>query len=574
MKSFVLKEILLLSHFERKAKRVKFDPRTTIVIGANDTGKSSLLKSIYRTFGAEPARTHPLWKKADVISVVRFSLDDESYSILRHGGLYAIFDHKDKLIKSFTKVTEGLGPYLAKLFDFKIRLNNKSGKPVVPPPAYLFLPYYVDQDSGWNRNWSSFAKLEQFSQWKPGLAEYHTGVRPNKFFELKSELDRLNQETKDAIAELRVLEGAKKRIKEQFPPGTFDVDIDTFREEIDRLIDRCQELNLIEESFKEQLTELRNHKMVVSYQVQIADKAIKETSADYSFATNELSDDYVDCPTCGASYQNSFAERFAIAQDEDRCRDLLIHLKQDEIDLDHRIGKLSEQYNDNRMQFEAVSRILDNKQGSIRLRDVIESEGKKEVDRIFDEHVKNYQGEIFKKEFDLNQVKDSLKHMEGQIKAKKKEITDYYLSRMRSFLRDLDVRTLRETAYNKLYSNVTETGSDLPRALLAYYYSVLHTMRQYSSSTFCSIVIDSPNQQGQDPNSLKKVIAFILHNKPDNSQLILGLEDLRGVPPVGKVIELKNKLALLEKASYRPVAGEVTALLEQVTSSIMSSREP
>jgi hypothetical protein len=569
MKSFVLKEILLLSAMERKARRVKFDPRTTIVLGANDTGKSSLLKSIYRAFGAEPARTHLKWKSAEVYNVVRFSLDGADYSIFQHNKLYAIFDSENHLLNIFTSVTNELGPYLADLFDFKVKLNSKTGESVTPPPAYFFLPFYIDQDSSWVHNWSSFARLQQFSNWKAGLAEYHTGIRPNKYYEFKAESDRLSKEIKEAISELNALEAAKERIKREFPAGTFDVDIESFKVEIERLLTECQELNKIEEKYKEDLISLRNEKTIIGYQIKVIEHAMKEKAADYAFVTDVLIDEHVDCPTCGAVYENSFAERFAIAQDEDRCRDLILQLKQDEIAISKKIDALNVEYLAHRNKFKEVSRILEAKRSEIRLRDVIDSHGKKEVDRLFEEQVTKYKGEIFKKDMELNQYKDSLKHLEEQTKMLRREITNFYIDHMRANLSKLDVLTLAESSYKKVSSNIIEQGSDLPRSLLAYYYSILYTMRNYSSATFCPIVIDSPNQQGQDRESLKKMLRFILEQQPENSQLVLGLEDLSGVEPRGKVIELKTKYGLLRREEYKAIAQELAPLQSIVMESLV-----
>ena len=50
---------------------------------------------------------------------------------------------------------------------------------------------------------------------------------------------------------------------------------------------------------------------------------------------------------------------------------------------------------------------------------------------------------------------------------------------------------------------ISETGSALPRALLAYYFTFLKIMNIYSTSTFCPIIIDSPNQQEQDKDKNK-----------------------------------------------------------------------
>jgi hypothetical protein len=108
-----------------------------------------------------------------------------------------------------------------------------------------------------------------------------------------------------------------------------------------------------------------------------------------------------------------------------------------------------------------------------------------------------------------------------------------------------------------------ETGSDTPRALLAYYFSILHLISEYSSSVFCPVVIDSPNQQDQDIDNLKKMLTFIRDKRPADSQLILGLVDDCGIDFGGDVIELTDKYSLLRKDGYEEVAMEVRELVEK-----------
>src|SRR4051794_37132915 len=101
MPSFVLERLTLLSLREKRGRRFAFHPRTTIVKGDNDTGKSSLLKSIYRCFGAEPALTHPKWKDAKVIAVLTYSVDSQTYHVLQSQGRYSFFDEGRNHLKSF-----------------------------------------------------------------------------------------------------------------------------------------------------------------------------------------------------------------------------------------------------------------------------------------------------------------------------------------------------------------------------------------------------------------------------------------------------------------------------------------
>src|SRR3954463_6451916 len=101
MTSFVLKKLTLLSFREKRARRFSFHPKTTIVKGDNDTGKSSLLKSIYRCFGAAPAVTHSKWKDARVIGVLTFAVDGRTFHVLQNQMRYSFFDADRQHLESF-----------------------------------------------------------------------------------------------------------------------------------------------------------------------------------------------------------------------------------------------------------------------------------------------------------------------------------------------------------------------------------------------------------------------------------------------------------------------------------------
>ena len=95
------------------------------------------------------------------------------------------------------------------------------------------------------------------------------------------------------------------------------------------------------------------------------------------------------------------------------------------------------------------------------------------------------------------------------------------------------------------------------------FYSIFHIIHNHSAAAFSPILIDSPNQQAQDATSLRKMIEFIRDNRPTDSQLILGLEDMRGIEFKGKLIHLKNKYSLLLKDEFSSVAEEVDSYLDK-----------
>jgi hypothetical protein len=190
MKHLRISEIALLSNIDRRARRIKFDPKRTILLGLNQTGKSSLVKSIYHALGAEPARIDQRWLNAEVKSLIKFSVDESQYALTRDGNYFSAFDGNGHFIESFTHVTDGLGPFLAKIFDFKLVLSARDQSPQTPPPAFLYLPFYVDQDASWQAPWKGFARLMQYTGWTSAVAEYHTGARDNYYYELLANVTR------------------------------------------------------------------------------------------------------------------------------------------------------------------------------------------------------------------------------------------------------------------------------------------------------------------------------------------------------------------------------------------------
>jgi DNA repair exonuclease SbcCD ATPase subunit len=556
---------MLLSTTEKKAKRVKFNKKRTLIFGGNGTGKSSLIKSIYKTFGATPFKDHPTWKALNPISFVRFEVDNVKYSILKDGKFYAIFDNKDDLVNIFQSVTNELAPFLADLFDFKILLPNQKNELIIPPPAFLFLPYYIDQDISWQKSWSSFGQLQQIKNYREPIASYHTGLRPNEYYETKGEIEKYTGIIKDLEDERKILKNILEKVKEKITESDFNIDIETFKEEIKELLIECDILKTKQEQLKSKLVEFYNIKMTIESQLVITKNALNETRKDYKYATEIIVDDYVDCPTCGAHYENSFVERFEIAKDEERCKELLIELTRELKDIDDKIEKENNAYNKNNEEILKIEALLENKKGDVKLRDIIDNAGRNELKSVFEENSRSLLSDIVENALSQKDQQDKLKALTN--KDRKVQIMNFYHHKMKQYLYELDVNTLKEDSYKKIESNIPETGSALPRALTAYYFSIFQVMKKFTSSVFCPIIIDSPNQQAQDLGHVDKILNFIDKNQPEDSQLILGIEELYNVDFNCDIIELSTKKSLLQHDEYEEVNSELDKYLTKIWNS-------
>src|SRR5215470_1508865 len=103
MKSLVFKELSILSKVEKAARRVSFDPRLNLLTGENDVGKSTLIKSLYHTLGADvPQLQNTRWKHGKPIYCLKFSFGGADYSIVRDENYFGVFDAERKMIGRYS----------------------------------------------------------------------------------------------------------------------------------------------------------------------------------------------------------------------------------------------------------------------------------------------------------------------------------------------------------------------------------------------------------------------------------------------------------------------------------------
>lgn len=91
MKSIYFKSAHILSLRDKKGFSFKFSPDINIITGENDTGKSSFIKSLYHTLGAD-VRLDKKWKEDNFVSKVVICVNNRDYAFLRHEKRISIFD--------------------------------------------------------------------------------------------------------------------------------------------------------------------------------------------------------------------------------------------------------------------------------------------------------------------------------------------------------------------------------------------------------------------------------------------------------------------------------------------------
>ncbi len=548
MKRFLLKQMTLLSQVEEKGRKIKFDPRVTVIRGDNDRGKSSLIKSIVSCLGAQPPMVQNKWKLAKVQGLLEFDVDGKQYWALANNGAHALFDAKGRVINSSLGVTKGFGPALAKVLDFKLKLRSQSGETLVPPPAFYLLPYYVDQDRGWNNTWCSFERLTQFSAFKVPVAEYHTGIRPNEFYEQKALLAEHEAQRAVPEAKRQLLERVAVEFTRSHSKDLFDIDVLAFGAEIDRLMKTANALKEKQSTLKDKLVEQHSERTTLVHQLAIVEHAQRELNADYVFVTKTLKDSSVSCPTCGQEYDNKFAERFGIAQDEERCAELAIEIKGKLRSTDEAIIETKRELASLNGEASEIEALLKTRKGTLELSDVLQNEGTKQVRKFLRVDIEQLDLELTALDERIQETEKRLSQFSDP--EHRRSVLDLYEKLFRKHLLALDVNNLDENVFSQIAPTITESGSDLPRAILAYIFSIAHLIARKPSAALGPLIIDSPKQQEQDTENEKRILEFIRDRRPEGNQLILGTVNTSGVEFKGEHVVLDQKFSALAADQY------------------------
>lgn len=552
MKSLRFRSCLLVSHKERRARSVEFHPSATILKGANDTGKSSIVKSLYQALGADPAVEHPRWKAANVATLLTFTVDGVLFRAFRSGRTYALFGPDLNGIR-YSSITTGLGPALANALSFHLKLTDRDGQITVPPPAYMFLPFYCDQDKGWGEPWSSFARLGQFANWRREVICYHVGLRAAAYYLALEQAVRAEKLREAPFSDRAALIQLSRR-----PAVRSDVDAeinaDSFRQEIDELVQRHNSAAGEREKFRQRLQEANARQLQLSAQRDILLQVRGELESDYEYAVSKL-EDSVECPTCGQIHHNSFAERFAIAQDEAKSASLLSDISAELASTLENIGKLRIEFDQRAKEAAKIQELLARQRGKVTFKEIVQREGEKEYRAMLSAQIESLDAVIGKLDREIMEAREQMAGAESDVPQD--EILGDYRGAMAGSLRQLQVTSLAESDYKQIDSRLNETGSDRPRAILAYMFVMLGLIREAGNTPDCPIVIDSPNQQDQDAANHARMLEFIRDHRPEGSQLVLCLVDDFSMKFGGDVMTLHEKNFVLREDEYLNCARQI-----------------
>lgn len=555
------KKLWLVSETMRAARNIEFHMSKTLLVGRNHTGKSTVVKHIFRTLGCQTKGNSDRWDSL-AISVLEFELDGVPYTAYRKANVYALRDDGCLRVRVTTSYSEWTD-IMAGLFDFRLMLPTHQETLAQATPPYLFLPYYMDQDGSWLQQWHSFDKLSQFVNWKKPLAAYVTGQRPNGYYLAKFEESKAKIFLNQINQELGVVQTALARVRKTLPTPSVRLDVTAFKQEISDLLRTSTLLKNEQDSLRKKAFDCVTQRESLSSQISMARDALRDLEGDLKYLTESKIEQEITCPTCGTNHESGFPVRLELIDDAVTLRRIISELEEEHRKCEEQLASVYGKINRIKRKSQDIEKTLQIKKGMLRLQDVIDSQSSEVIYSAFAKDMNSLKS----KRADQEEIAAEAKTKVNQfnLPERTKAINEFYSERIELFASELGVHDLREEVKKRPDATIVASGSALPRTLLAYHFAVIHTAKEKGDAKHFPVVVDSPNQQGQDANHLKQMLNFIVKRTPSDQQLILAVEDMpNDFVFDGKIIELTTPFGLLDSDQYDLAINELRDIVVAV----------
>lgn len=511
--NFIFKKLQITDVVSKLSKTIEFSEQDNLITSnKNSMGKSVLMKSLYHALGADSSFDKNFCEENVLFSLV-FTFGDLEYRILRFKDAFSIL--KNNILINFVnaRCRTDLSLFFKNEFGVSVYLKSRNETTEIAPPAYLFIPYYLDQDRSWKEEQEPFSK-KTMGQYEPisrnDLYFYHLGIYTSEFGKMKSEFDALSKEIRDQEAELAELDLEYRKVKKEFDNDliiTNSSELETIyrskSSEINALMNEQNQLiqTLFETDQKRTncLLQIKNNRNIIN--------KIKKNKKTNSFV--------VVCPNCNEKFdvqlKNDMIDLYSIVIIEKENETLELEASQ----LENDIKNIKQKIND------LATRLKDtNDKANASRTDYEKYVTRKALSSLLDKQLL----EIEKLNLSIEKNKtlfEKKKKYLSLLKEKTDNTKKYFCSEYIQYLYSLGIYQFNQkdiTAFNKLRLS----GSQYVRSTLARYFAFIKTKIKFNPNNYCfPIVIDSPREGEQDDFNSSNILETILVENIGTSQRIV-----------------------------------------------------
>lgn len=554
--NLIFDSVILVDLTNKEARKIEFAPgKNMLTSDGNHYGKSVIMKSLYYTLGAEVYFPQPI-KNLNYMTVLNFTLEDNKYTVGRLNNMFVVF--KNGIFNEKYHNVSEFGEYLSELFQFDIELVGKDedGTIIKCPPAFFYLPYYIDQENGWSINSYSFDRMTQFDlpQRKDSYF-FHLGVLDSEYVEQnkrqKANCKRIAKLSKENDRYKTVIETLKMGLDDTqmaFDANDLETAIANRKHEIDAIlkdIAKCRkELVEAEDSFQR----LSNEKEVLAKYIKKNDVTPVEKS------------EVVECPRCGLFFEQSLSEKLEQTYLLESLNDDYTRITAETEKIEKKIKKLKAKYEQHQKILKEYETSLNGEQ------DLYDTYIKAKTTRKL---LEDYRKKIIENQEivdDLNANNKAIRELLKVYQQSKSDANTTYLLVLNKKFGLLDIPSDQVPKVSEPGSFIEASGAYGPRCKVAQVLSFLETQNSISESVITfPVVIDSPNVLEQDKDHLESVLKTLLSwNETDNQIIVASIEGKEIAEQIAdvKVIRLDNNLNhIMSKEEYNTYMNEIDAVI-------------
>ena len=554
-----LSTITMVDLTNKEAKRIHFQPgKNMLTSDHNHLGKSVIMKSIFYTLGAEVFFPAPI-KRLNLLTFIDFSLDFHHYRVARLKNTFVLYC--DSTFVAYYASVAAFEEKLSELFDLEINLVGKDeeGSIVRCPPAYYYMPYYVDQENGWAANSYSFDRMGQFDLGqRKNSYFFHLGALDSSYVEISKrhkanskQMSRLTKEIDKYRTVVDTLQAGLDETQMSFDSESLEKAIASRRIEIKRILNDIAKVRAA-------LLEAEDQKIQLEYEKDVLSKYIKKKPP-----APETSDGTtIECPRCGMVFTQAMTRQLEKLY-------LLESLHEDYTNISEQLVLLERRINKYRSDFSAKQKTLADFENSL--------ESDREAYNAYlkakatNQLLREYRDQIAADIAEIERLRSDNFGYNKQLATYDKgraAVNTTYLSKLGALFAGLDIPSDQITDYSEPGSALIASGAYGPRCKIAQILAFVETQRASAPNliTF-PIVIDSPNVLEQDNEHLDSVIRTLLSwDKTDNQVIVASIQGKETAAEIGDVniISLSNpQNHLFSSAEYATYEVEISEIFTQ-----------
>lgn len=563
MRNLIFTSLTIASPSQRSANRFDFHPQFNLITGPdNSIGKSTLVKLLLWTFGCEPG-LDSTWISTDSRCILEFTLDGNAYAVGRSGNTMVLSDAAGPS-ERFEKISGEYSKRLAALVGFDVLLPNRSDTPELepPPPAYYFLPFYIDQRRSWSGAWNGFSGLAQYASWQKSVISYHTGYLVPEHFEYASKIAIEVAAVKVGNKSIERISGAIAVVEELAPAVKATSAGQPVEQLITEIGDDVGALHKSLDGTLQSLAQIREQAAQLAAQRQLLEAAAANLGEDYTFAVEHTSGDHLQCPLCGTLHDNTLVQRSGLLAEKAAAEEDLRIIVDKEARFREKASRAEEQVRVLRGKIDAYS---------VRFEASLDSESISGdfITRLSSAAIQ----QMALRTRDEAEGRVALREKEGR---RLKRLQRKLLSKVDKTALDERFQALLRTYVDALgASGVNLSGVESPlnyarlfgsggaaegtRAALGYYLAVLTMVQEGDNEAIPPLIVDTPNQHEQTDYNYEVALRLI-KEKISASQVFvcaMDTEVIQQYKPLGKVTWLEPGKRLLDKTKFSQVWSRV-----------------